>query len=159
MRIARLAVFLLAVLASLSGARFSIEQSGKLVRLADPQLSPDGKFIAVVVSRANFEENRYDPQLVLVDVSTRAQRIVVRERRGLSQPRWSADGARVAFLGTVDGKPQIFVMPADGGDPRQVTQSPTGVQQFAWRPGRVEIAYVASDEAPKLTGEERQPLV
>jgi dipeptidyl aminopeptidase/acylaminoacyl peptidase len=139
----------------LSGARFSIQQSGKIVRLTDPQISPGGQSVALVVSRANFEEDRYDPQLVLVDVATRAQRIVVRERRGLSQVRWSPDGARLAFLATADGKPQIFVMAVDGGDARQVTNSPTGVQQFAWRPGRGEIAYVASDEAPKLTGEER----
>ena len=43
-----------------------------------------------------------------------------------------------------------------GGEAWQVTKSPTGVQQYAWRPGPAgEIAYVASDEAPKVTGEER----
>jgi len=40
---------------------------GKVVRVADPQISPDGKSIALVVSRANYDENRYDPQLVLLD--------------------------------------------------------------------------------------------
>jgi dipeptidyl aminopeptidase/acylaminoacyl peptidase len=125
------------------------------VRVADPQIAPDGKSIAVVVSRTNFDEDRYDPELVLVDVSTRAQRVLTHDRRGLSQPRWNQDGTRLAFLASVDGKPQVFVLPLGGGDSWQVTKSPSGVQQFAWRPGTDQIAYVAADEAPKVTGEER----
>src|SRR5260370_34015880 len=48
------------------------------------------------------------------------------------------------------------MLPLTGGDAWQVTKSPTGIQQYAWRPGASnEIEYVASDEAPKVTGEER----
>jgi len=136
-------------------ARFQIENVGKIVRLSDPQISPDGKSIALVVSRTNFDEDRYDPELVLIDVSTRMQRVLTRGRRGLGQARWSPDGSRLAFLAAADGKSQIFVMPMNGGDAWQLTKSGTGIQQFAWRPGRDEIAYVATDEAPKVTGEER----
>ena len=156
MRLSKLACLVLAAAGALSAARFGIDSIGKIVRLTDPQISPDGKSIAIVVSRANYEEDRYDPQLVLIDVATRAQRILTRDRRGLGQARWSPDGARLAFLSAVDGKPQIFVLPMNGGDPLQVTKSATGVQQYAWRPGASgEIAYVATDEAPKVAGEER----
>jgi dipeptidyl aminopeptidase/acylaminoacyl peptidase len=157
MRLLKSTGLLFTLLAStLSGARFGTEQLGKLVRVADPQVSPDGKSIALVVSRTNYEENRYDPQLVLLDVAGGSQTVLTRERRGLSQPRWSPDGTRLAFLATVDGKPQIFVLPMHGGDSFQITKSATGVQQFAWRPaGGDDIAYVASDEPAKLTGEER----
>lgn len=151
----RLTVLLLAAAAALAAARFTVEQTGRIARLSDPQIAPDGASIAVVVSRTNYEENRYDPELVLIDVSTRAQRVVERGRRGLSQARWSPDGTRLAFLASVDGKPQIFVMPMSGGSAWQVTKSPTAVQQYAWRPGHAEIAYVAADEPPKVTGEER----
>ena len=41
-----------------------------LVNLSDPQLSPDGKKIVLVVSRPNFAENRFENELVLVDVAT-----------------------------------------------------------------------------------------
>lgn len=154
MRFLRWTALFVAV-ATASAARFGIEHVGRIVRLNDPEISPDGKSIAVVVSRTNYEEDRYDPELVLIDVSTRTQRVLTHGRRGLAQARWSPDGTRLAFLATVDGKPQIFVMPMNGGDSWQVTKSATGVQQFAWRPGRDEIAYVATDEAPKVTGEER----
>jgi dipeptidyl aminopeptidase/acylaminoacyl peptidase len=156
MRIIRWTALLFAVAVTLPAARFGIEHIGRIVRLNDPQISPDGKSIALVVSRTNYEEDRYDPQLVLIDVATHAQRVLTRDRRGLGQARWSPDGTRLAFLASAEGKSQIFVMPMSGGDSWQVTKSPTGVQQFAWRPGaHNEIAFVAMDEAPKVTGEER----
>jgi dipeptidyl aminopeptidase/acylaminoacyl peptidase len=141
---------------ALCGARFGIEQAGRIVRLADPQIAPDGKSIAIVVSRTNYEENRYDPELVLVDVATRAATVLTHGRGGLSQPRWSPDGTILAFLATVGTRHQIFAMPMRGGDAWQVTKSPSDVQQFAWRPGgHNQIAYVAGDEPPKVSGEER----
>lgn len=156
MRLFRCAALLLAFAGGLSAARFAIEHIGQIVRLTDPQIAPDGKSIALVVSRTNYEENRYDPDLILIDVATRAQRVLTHDRRGVSQARWSPDGARLAFLASTDGKAQIFVLPMSGGDAMQITKSPTGVQQYAWRPGaHNEIAYVASDDLLKVTGQER----
>jgi dipeptidyl aminopeptidase/acylaminoacyl peptidase len=156
MQFPKLATLVFAAAATLSAARFGLDNIGKIVRVTDPQIAPDGKSIAVVVSRANYEENRYDPELTLVDIATRSQRVLTHDRRGVSQARWSPDGSRLAFLSIVDGRAQLFVLPMNGGEAWQVTKSPTGVQQYAWRPGRSgEIAYVAADEAPKVTGEER----
>src|SRR6185436_14548048 len=144
------------VLATVSFAtRFGIEHVGKIVKVSDPQISVDGKSIALVVERANYEENRNDSDLVLVEAGTQAQRLLINGRRSLRQPRWAPDGSRIGFLATVEGKPQLFVLPMGGGEAWQVTKSPTGVQQYAWRPGGQEIAFVAEDEAPKRTGEER----
>ena len=98
-----------------AAARYAIEHVGKTIRLTDPQISPDGTAIAMVVSRTNYEENRYDPELILIDLATRAQRVLTRDRRGVSQARWSPDGTRLAFLAAVDTKPQIFVMPMNAG--------------------------------------------
>jgi dipeptidyl aminopeptidase/acylaminoacyl peptidase len=156
MRFTKLATLLLSAAATLSAARFGIENVGKIVRLTDPQISPDGKSISIVISRTNYEEDRYDPELTLIDVATRTQRVLTRDRRGVGQARWSPDGTRLAFLATVDGKAQLFVLPMNGGEAWQLTKSPSGVQQYAWRPGATgEIAYVAADDAPKVTGEER----
>ena len=151
-------IILVLTLASLAFAeRLTLEKMGDLVRLADPQLAPDSAHIAAIVSRANFDENRYDAQLVLIDTSSRAQRILVRERRGLSSPRWSPDGKRLAFLAQVEGKAQVFALAMDfgGGEAVQLTASPKPVQQYAWSPDGTRVAYVTEDEAPKVTGPER----
>jgi dipeptidyl aminopeptidase/acylaminoacyl peptidase len=156
MRFIRFAGVVLAAASVSFAARFAIEDVGKIVRVADPQIAPDGKSIAVVVSRTNFDEDRYDPELMLVDVASHNRRVLTHDRRAVNQLHWSPDGSRIAFLAAVDGKPQIFALLVAGGEAIQITKSATGVQQYAWRPGNSnQIAYVAADEAPKVTGEER----
>ncbi len=133
--------------------RFDLAQSGRIVRLSDPQISPDGRSVVVVASRANYEENRYDVEVVLVDVASRAQKVLTRRRA--SSPRWSPSGSSLAFLSPVDGKAQIFVLPIDGGEATQISKAPMGVGSYAWRPDSSALAYVCEEEAPKREGEER----
>jgi len=115
-----------------SAAKFDIDTPSKIVRVSDPQLSPDGKSIAVIVSRANLEENRSDSEIVLIDVATKAQRVLTQGRRGLAQPRWTPSGDGLGFLATVDAKPQLFVLPLAGGEAQQVTHAPNGLQQYSF---------------------------
>ncbi len=148
----------LVALSLLAGAaapaeRFDLVQNGKIVRLSDPQISPDGRSVVVVVSRANYEENRYDVEVVLVDVASRAQKVLTRRRA--SSPRWSPSGSSLSFLSPVDGKAQIFVLPIDGGEATQISRAPMGVGSYAWRPDASALAYVCEEEALKREGEER----
>jgi dipeptidyl aminopeptidase/acylaminoacyl peptidase len=132
--------------------RFQITDIEKIVRLGDPQISPDDRSIAVVVSRANMKEDRFDDEIVLIDIASAAQRTLT-TRKGASSPRWSPSGDRLAFLAVAgegkDAAPQIFVLPMDGGDARQITNGPDGVEQFAWRPDGKMIAYVMPDPTDK----------
>jgi len=156
-----------------STGRFDLESLARMTRVSDPQLSPDGRSIVVIVSRPNYDDNRTDADLVLVDVATGAQRILTRGRKQLAAPRWSPSGDRLAFLAEAapvpakkakaaaspapsaagapaadaDRKPsrQIHVLPMNGGDALIVTDAPEGVQQFAWRPDGGAIAYVTQD--------------
>ena len=50
--------------------------SGKVVRVSDPQITPDGRAVAIVVARANFTDNRWDSEVVIVEAATRAQRVI-----------------------------------------------------------------------------------
>jgi dipeptidyl aminopeptidase/acylaminoacyl peptidase len=135
-----------------AGRTFKVDDLGKLVGVSSPQISPDGKSIVIVVGRPNFDKNRYDTELVLVDIATGKQRVLTRERQGVGQPRWSPNGDRLAFLARSgsgnDAKPQVFVLPMNGGDALRATDSPTGVQHYAWKPDGSEIAFAVADEPP-----------
>ena len=126
----------------------------RTVGISDPQLSPDGKSIACLVSRPNVAEDRFDSEIVLVDVASGKQRPLTFERHHVNAPRWSPSGDRLAFLDDAptgekkEPMPQIWVLPMDGGDARRITSSPTGVQSFAWRPDGGAFAFVAEDEKP-----------
>lgn len=124
----------------------------KIVDVSNPAISPDGKSIVILVSRVNWDEDRYDSQLMVVDIATGAQRPLTSIRKGLASPQWSPSGDRLAFLAEAGEEkkaaPQIWVLPMTGGEPKQITSAPLGVEQFAWRPDGLFIAYSAPDEPP-----------
>ena len=58
------------------------------------------------------------------------------------QPAWSPDGTRIAFTSDRDGSTDIWVMPAAGGAPRNVTATPDGYEGHpAWSPDGAELVY------------------
>ena len=124
----------------------------KIVSVSDPQVSPDGKSIVVVVSRPNLEQDRGERELVLVDIVTGEQHALTYERKTAGSPRWSPNGDRLAFVSNdgagKDAKPQIFVLRMSGGEAKKISDAPNGIEQFAWRPNGQDIAYVTSDESP-----------
>ena len=60
-------------LVSAQSRHIELNDMAKIVSVADPQISPDGKTIVVVVSRINLEQDRSDRELVQVDVATGGQ--------------------------------------------------------------------------------------
>jgi len=124
----------------------------KIIGVSDPQISPDGKSIVIIVSQVNMETDRNDRKLVQVDVQSGAQRGLTYGRSSVSSPRWSPAGERLAFLSPdANGKNQIFLLAMRGGDAVRVTGAANGVEQFAWSPVGQEFAFVSPDDAPKKT--------
>jgi dipeptidyl aminopeptidase/acylaminoacyl peptidase len=134
--------------------RLSADDLPKFVRVTDPQVSPDGKTVAILVGRANLKDDRWDTELDFVDVTTKQLRVMVHGRPELTWARWSPQGDRVAFL-VPDGEKhaQIWVLPVSGGDAFQITHAKTSIRQLTWRPDGKVIAYAAPDEAPEKKDE------
>jgi dipeptidyl aminopeptidase/acylaminoacyl peptidase len=132
---------------------FSLSDLRSLVSLSDPQVSPDGRRIAVVVSRPDWKSDEATHEIDLIDVATGARRPLTRYRTDVSSPRWSPDGTRLAFIakdttpaGSAPGKyNQVFVLPMDGGDALRVTDAQRDVASFSWSPDGKTIAYIAAD--------------
>jgi dipeptidyl aminopeptidase/acylaminoacyl peptidase len=142
-----------------AAATITEDDYARLVKVSSPALSPDGKSAVVIASHVSWNEDRYDSDLVFIDLATGAQRTLTDHRRGLSGAAFSPDGSRLAFIaddGTGDdARSQVFVMPLDGGDAKPVTHAKEGVNQFAWRPDGAALAYVAEDPTPERKGADR----
>jgi dipeptidyl aminopeptidase/acylaminoacyl peptidase len=126
------------------------------VRLSDPHLSPDGKTIAAVETRADLESDEFQSEIVLVDIASGAVRPLTRGRHHAGAPRWSPSGAALGFVAPdADKNGQVFVLPMAGGDALQLTKGKDGVSQFAWSPDGASIAYAIEDPKPELKGEDK----
>jgi dipeptidyl aminopeptidase/acylaminoacyl peptidase len=65
--------------------------------------------------------------------------------RSASSPSWSPDGTQLAFISNASGSPQVWIVAAAGGAPRQVTKLADPVQSVRWSPAGDWLAY---DVAP-----------
>jgi dipeptidyl aminopeptidase/acylaminoacyl peptidase len=135
------------------GPTFDLAWVGRIVRVSDPQFSPDGKSLVAVITRPDYEHDLNVAELALVNVAGGKVRYLTHDRKTVSFPRWSPAGDRLAFLAQ-DGEKhnQIYILDMAGGDALQVTHHPTAIQQFAWKPNGMALAYAAIDEAVKKTG-------
>lgn len=115
--------------------------------VSDAQMSPDGKYIAYVVSTADLKENTWDADVWLVSTGGSSDPIrITTSKKNDNQPRWSPDSKRIAFISAREEKPQVFLISPFGGEAQKLTESKTGVQSFQWSPDGRRIAYVAQQE-------------
>ncbi len=119
------------------------------VWIGDTQLSPDGSHAAYVQTTVNAKRDGYDTAIYLLDTGqpmTSARRLTNGPHD--AQPRWSPDGAQLAFTRAVekDGKPQpaqLYVLSLAGGEPVQVSSMEKGVGSPQWAPNGTCIAVLS----------------
>jgi dipeptidyl aminopeptidase/acylaminoacyl peptidase len=134
-----------------AGREFTLPDLRNLASLSDPQVSPDGREIAVLVSTPDWHTDKAKHEIDLVDVASGARRPLTRYRTDVSSPRWSPDGTRLAFIASdttsaaAEKYDQVFVLPMDGGDALRLTNASRGVVSFSWSPDGRTIAYLATD--------------
>ena len=113
-----------------------------LSRPEQPAVHPDGSTIAYVENRIDVEEDHYHRTIWVGNESGVTQ---FTSGPGDSMPTWSPDGSSLAFLRTVDDKPQVAVIPTDGGEAEVVSAFELGVKSLAWSPDGSMIAVTATD--------------
>ena len=103
-----------------------------LKAVSDPQLSPDGKWVAYTVSIPSLEDNRNVARIWVADARTGKTRAVTNGPGSDRQPRWSPDGKTLAFISTRENGAQVWVMPIAGGDARKVSSLADGASDPVW---------------------------
>src|SRR6185503_14676649 len=96
-------------------------------RISDPQVSPDGKWVAFSVRDTDFDANRgrYDVWLAAIDGSLTSR--LTTDPENDQDARWSPDGRWVYFMSTRSGSSQVWRIQPTGGEAEQVTKLDTDV--------------------------------
>ncbi len=120
-----------------------------LKSVSDPQLSPDGKWVAYTVATASLQENRNISRVWLADLASGQTKELTRGPGSDRSPRWSPDGATVAFISSREGAPQIWVLPLAGGEARKVSNLPDGANELYWLPDGSGFLVVSDIKWPE----------
>ncbi len=134
----------------------------KLHRVAEPQISPDGKWVAYTVITPDMDANRNASNLWMVPTEGGAP-IQLTQSGHDSAPAWSPDGKMLAFLSSRAGESQVYVLPMDGGEAHAWTHLSTGADIVKWSPDGKTIAFTSAvypdckdDACNKLRDEEKE---
>ncbi|BDC48098.1 peptidase S9 [Bryobacterales bacterium F-183] len=129
----------------------TLEQSIAMKSAGDPQISPDGRFVAYTVTSADWKDNEFRTQIHLVNTTTGEDiALTASPKKSSTSPEWSPDSKRLAFLSDREGKNQIYLIAPTGGEATAITSVETGVSAFHWSPDGKRIAFTSTDpESPE----------
>src|SRR2546427_114563 len=105
-----------------------------LKSVGNPQLSPDGKWVAYTVTEPSLKDNRGITRIWLAEVANGSARQLTAGPASDRQPRWSPDGRTLAFVSTRANGAQLWVLPVAGGEARRLTSLADGVFDPLWLP-------------------------
>lgn len=122
----------------------------------DPQVSPDGRFIAYTVKTLDPGKDSSDTDVYMVPrEGGEALRLTV-SPKSETTPRFSPDGRWLAFLsGREGGKTQVWLLPLQGGEAFKLTSFKADVSELAWSPDGKRLALVVGDVDPDEEDEDK----
>ena len=112
-------------------------------RLSDPQPSPDGRSIVFARRVYDWDANAVSINLWLVAREGGALRRLTSAKAHDTGPRWSPDGATIAFLSDRGGSSQVWTIDPAGGEAAPLTRFPVDVDNLRYAPDGKSISFSA----------------
>jgi dipeptidyl aminopeptidase/acylaminoacyl peptidase len=117
------------------------EDLWSMIRVADPQPSPDGGRFAFVAREYDIEKNSRVANLWMVPAADGEPRRLTRASVHDSSPRWLPGGGILLFLSDRSGSSQIWAIDPDGGEPWQLSDLPLDVGNLLVSPSGGQVAF------------------
>ena len=131
--------------------------------VSDPQISPDGAWVAYSVTAVDSAKDKSDTDIWMTSWDGTQTIRVTSSPESEGTPRWSPDGRYLAFVsGRQEGKGgQVWLLDRRGGEAQRLTMIKGGIAEFAWSPDSKRLALALDEEtdsiARKDTAEKKTP--
>jgi dipeptidyl aminopeptidase/acylaminoacyl peptidase len=137
-------------------------RAGDLYRLktvSDPQISPDGKWVAYVVSATDSAKDKSDTDVWMTSWDGAQTIQVTSSPDGESSPRWSPDGRYLSFLSSRQGGKgsQLWLLDRSGGEARRASELKSGIRDYEWSPDSKRLVLAMTDPRPDADTTNKRP--
>ena len=123
-------------------APFTAEALLKIKRIAEPQVSPDGRWVAFSVTTIDVEKNTRPRQVWIMPLAGGTPKQITADGNN-DTARWSPDSKRIAYVSTRGGSSQIWTMNPDGTGAKQVTKLASEAAGVKWSPDGRWLIFVS----------------
>jgi len=153
----KLFIFLFLALALFAQKRpFDVNAMMELKRISDPQISPDGRWVAFGVQTVDLAANKKPQQIWIVPLAGGTPRQITRDGQDNERARWSPDSKQMAYISDRGGSSQVWLMDADGSNAKQVTNLSTEAGGVLFSPDG-KMAYLRSANEMTVPGPHGAP--
>jgi dipeptidyl aminopeptidase/acylaminoacyl peptidase len=131
----------------------------RLREVSDPQVSPDGGWVAYTVTVADTSEDKRASAVWMTSWDGARTVRLTTSKAGEHAPRWSPDGRFLAFLSNRDDEhTQLWLLDRLGGEGAKLTAFPGDVEDYVWAPDGTRLALVVAD-GDTAKGKTPRPIV
>lgn len=153
-----LVVLLLAGTGSMAQQAFSPSDVYRLKSVSDPRISPEGNWVAYVVSTPDSAKDKSDSDIWMISRDGKNNIKMTASHESESKPRWSPDGKFLTFLSSryETKKAQIWKMDRQGGEAEKMTDLSWSISEYVWSPDSRKILLVIDDQDSKEEEEKKE---
>ncbi len=137
----------------------------RLQAVNDVEVSPDGSRVAYSIQKSDRPGRPYS-QVWIMNLATRQSTRLGADADGASRPRWSPDGASIAFFGNQGDKHGVMLAGADGSKVTLLAEVlgtnhplPSAGERLTWSPDGRRLAYISATPGPETDDANGDPMV